>query len=384
MVVGLILAVGSGAGIWLYTAYPREDRKIEEAFCRFTVCDPVRVVVDSQKSRKPEDFFVLVKRDPHFPLEWADYGEALAEAGKNAEAEYAFKRAVEFGPHWPPVTIKALRFHLQHGNRETALAIGAGILDQVDTYDSEIFAGYLSAFKDDLSVVMEKGLPKDDPRAIRAWLAFILYRGKWEDTQKTWDWATSRGLIDTATANKYTAWLLLNHPEAAPKVWKAYLGQHADAGYLKTNYVMNSGFELPFSGSLMDWTFAPSDGVDAGPDRTNPASGSWCVRVQFDGQHNLGYIGLRQDVVLPPGRFRFKARVRCEGITTDQGVQLRLSPDWVSEAFVGTRPWSSIDLPITNHQTKVYQIQLTRTPSIRFDNKLAGTIWLDDVRIEPM
>ena len=207
--------------------------------------------------------------------------------------------------------------------------------------------------------------------------------GTWPDVQETWKWATSRGLINVATANAYITWMLTKHPADAPKVWKEYLGPWSEAGYLETNYLLNGGFENGFTGCLLDWTLQPVPGVEAKLDLDNPAEGKWSMRVRFDGEHNVGQTGLRQDVVLPAGKYRLRGKIRTEGLTTDQGVQLWLSPDCGSEKFLGTRPWTEINVAFTVAQLKLFNLMLMRTPSFRFDNRIKGTVWLDDVRIEP-
>lgn len=382
LALGVIMAAWSGAGVLLMTVY-NGDLNAEETFCsKLAVCDPVRRVEHARTYPNVQDYTVLVKRDPHFPFEWADLADAYAKAGRNEEASIAFGHAVATSPRWPPVLIRAVEFYFQNDNWKAALPLATDILDQVPVYDARIFR-YYSKIKP-LSEVFAKGFPDGNPRPVRSWLGYIIAYGTWPDVQETWRWATSRGLINVATAASYVTWLLLNHPAEAPKVWSEYAGIWAEEGYLKTNYIFNGGFEKGFTGCLMDWTFLPTKGVDAKViDRADPAQGEWAMRLRFDGQHNVAFTGLRQDVVLSPGRYRLKARVRTEGITTDEGVQLRLSQEAASEKFVGTRPWTVVDIPFTAAQLKVYSLQVIRTPSFRFGNKVEGTFWLDDVRIEP-
>jgi len=374
------MAVWSGAGVLLMTVYDG-DLKAEEAFCRFLVCDPARIGNHAKKSPNIQDFTALVKRDPHFPFEWTDLGGAYAAKGKKAEAEVCFRNAVAMSPRWPPVMIRAVDFYFQTGNWKAALPLTMDVLDQVPDYDTHIFERYLKSVP--LHDALDSGLPRGNPRPARSWLAYLVAYGTWPDIQRTWNWATNHGLINVATANSFVTWLLMKHPADAPNIWKEYLGPWSEDGYLKTNYVFNGGFEKGYTGCLMDWTFQPTEGVEIKIEENQPAEGKLCMRVRFDGEHNVGPTGLRQDVVLGPGKYHLKARIRTEGLTTDQGIQLRLSPEWGSEEFLGTRPWTAVDTPFTVTQLKVYHLELVRTPSFRFGNRIQGTLWLDDVRIEP-
>ena len=111
LVIGLALTLWSGAGVLLMTAY-EGDLKAEETFCRTAlVCDPERILSHVEASPNVGDRTTLLKRDPHFPFEWEDLGDAYVKAGKTAEAEICFRHGVEMSPRWPPVLIRAVEFY---------------------------------------------------------------------------------------------------------------------------------------------------------------------------------------------------------------------------------------------------------------------------------
>lgn len=382
LVFGVVLTLWSGTGVLLSTVYDG-DRSTEESWCRrFLVCDSARVTDDALKSPNLHDATLLVTRDPHYAFEWATLADTFLLAGKKEEAEKCYRQAVELSPRWPPVLIRAMDFYFQNGNAKSAIPLAANILDQVPRYDGQIFKQYFTVAT--LRDVLDAGLPQDNPRPVRSWLAYLMAYGKWSDVQETWKWAVGHGLIDAKTANGYVTWLLSNHPEEAAASWKAYLGFRAGDEYLKTNYVYNGSFDAAFTGSLLDWTYRPTPGVEVIPDQSNPADGEWCLRVDFNGERNVGNTGVREDVVLPPGNYRLKAQIKTEGLNTDQGIQLRLGPEWGSEVFLGSRPWTPVEVPITVPELKVYRLELVRTPSKKFENRFKGTLWLDSVRIEPI
>jgi hypothetical protein len=54
-----------------------------------------------------------------------------------------------------------------------------------------------------------------------------------------------------------------------------------------------------------------------------------------------------------------------------------------TEELTGTNEWRLLDLTFTaGPGTKLIEVQLSREPSLKFDNKIRGTLWLDGVRLE--
>ena len=117
----------------------------------------------------------------------------------------------------------------------------------------------------------------------------------------------------------------------------------------------------------------------------------WSLRIQFDGKQNVGDIGVRQTVYLKPVRYQLQAYVRAQGISTDEGVRFRVSSESVpnrlsvsSEAVSGTTDWKLIKLSFSAPPGgELVEIRLARTPSLRFDNFIRGTLWVDQVSIRP-
>jgi hypothetical protein len=51
----------------------------------------------------------------------------------------------------------------------------------------------------------------------------------------------------------------------------------------------------------------------------------------------------------------------------------------------GTQPWTREETDFTpGPKTHLIRIRLTRAPSGRLDNKLSGTVWVDDVDLVPV
>jgi len=129
----------------------------------------------------------------------------------------------------------------------------------------------------------------------------------------------------------------------------------------------------------------------AARDRHPNPNGSWVLRLDFDGQVNLDYGDVKQQVVVRPGPYRFRARVRAEHLTTDQGVGFRLFDpkkrhrlDIDTPHVSGTSDWKRVEKDFTIPPgTELIEVRVVRRPSFKFDNKIAGTVWIDDVSLAP-
>lgn len=79
-----------------------------------------------------------------------------------------------------------------------------------------------------------------------------------------------------------------------------------------------------------------------------------------------------------PGAYRFEARVRASGITTDQGA----GPD---ERAGGTTDWKRVEKRfVAPKQTRVVEAQVIREASQKFGNKIRGAVSIDAVRLEEL
>jgi len=127
-------------------------------------------------------------------------------------------------------------------------------------------------------------------------------------------------------------------------------------------------------------------------DSTTASSGKCSVRISFAGTQNLGFAAASQLAFVHPGTYRFHALIRTEALTTDQGIQFRISdteaPTRLNEVFgefTGSTPWSeAIHEIVVPRETRLLQIQVIRQPSQKFDNKIGGAAWIDDLKLEPI
>ncbi len=107
---------------------------------------------------------------------------------------------------------------------------------------------------------------------------------------------------------------------------------------------------------------------------------------------NVNFSDVCQYVsVQPSTTYRFSAWVRTHALSTDQGVRFALhsisnsvnSISWTDD-IRGTQPWTKISMH-WNAGKDVSELQLcvTRLPSEKFDSKILGFAWIDDVDLVP-
>lgn len=122
-------------------------------------------------------------------------------------------------------------------------------------------------------------------------------------------------------------------------------------------------------------------------------SGTRSLRVEFDGTENVDFGHVFQYIpVARDTRYHFSAFVQTQAITTDRGIGFEIldvnHPEQVQVATAelkGTNDWAVLETDFhTGPQTDAVKITLRRVPSWKFDNKLSGTVWIDDVELAPI
>ena len=159
-----------------------------------------------------------------------------------------------------------------------------------------------------------------------------------------------------------------------------------------SSVVFNGGFEHDLVNGAFDWREDPLPGATFRSDGDVVHGGRRALRVTFDGSANLDFQNLWQLCPVEPRRqYHFAAYVRVEGISTDSGIRFAIYDTFHPTALqiltpdlVGTQSWSLIEADfVTGPETHLLTIALRRLPSWKFDNKLRGTAWVDDVLLVP-
>lgn len=406
-----ILILFSAAGLLLETAY-RTNSQVEAAFCRFHVCATGRLI-DTARSRRLEltpeaadlglrESLQALRRDPAFADRWLDAAEALLLSARPTPAAYAFRRAVSLAPNSPPVLLQAANFFLRTGRPADALPLTSRILRLIRDYDPVIFLAYS---RSGLSIhhLLRDAIPPD-PAAARSFFEYTLSSPSPPNAppDATPPAAAPPNASPDAAAAAVWRFLRAHHYDTPPlaaryldfllarRLYPAAAAFWSDwaAPPPSPNLLFNPSFESPFSGPRFDWTLshAPHVSEDRDP---SARSGSWSLRLTFDGAENIAYHGVSQTVPVTPGPFHFRAWLKLDRLTTDQGLAFRIfDPDSPSRLdlhtpmLTGTLDWTPVEIAFTVRPgTNLLQLELFRQPSWKFDNKLAGAAWVDALEL---
>ncbi len=330
-----------------------------------------------------------VKANPASPFGWSDLGEALLGAGQPEQGRRCFVRAVELGPHTPQILLRAANFHFRLGATDAALGYAAQVLAIVPDYDAIIFNLY-KRLDVGTDAVLSRGLPRDR-RAAKAFFRYTLSSGASQDAALVWGWLRRNSFNDDGLANEYAGYLIrMGQYEEAAKIWAAQMGTREE-GYMKSTWLCNEDFSREPSGATFDWRITPVAGARFDRDAAyGIGPHHFALRIEFDGEENLAFTNVDQTAFVKPGGYRLSALMRTETITTDEGVSIRIFDradparlDIRTRPLCGTVDWTRVQ---TDFQVpagvSLLDVQVYRRQSLQFDNKIRGSVWIGQVRLE--
>ncbi len=335
-------------------------------------------------------FRAAVGRDPASPQHWCELGEALAKSGDLPKAEYSYLRGAALGPHSPDILLDVGDFYFNAGKHRLSLPWFSRLLQTVrdpgSGYVANVF-GYYEAMGVRRSGWLDDAIP--DGEAARAYLNYLLASKDVRSVADLWDWADGRQFINDDIAIRYSNFLLSRQEmDAAAVLWAKHF---SGRGYACVGYgcAFNGDFEHELTGGPFDWRFLGVNGVKTDRDRITRYEGQYSLRLDFSANDNPDFRHFVESVPIHAGRYRLEGFIRIKGITSDEGIRLGISGSGrtqnlraESPALTGTQSWKRVeaefDVPDEIHEV---QIEVARRKSLRIDNQLTGTAWIDSVRL---
>jgi tetratricopeptide (TPR) repeat protein len=325
-------------------------------------------------------------RDPASAYRWLDLGQVLAQAGRIDQAAYCMSRAAQLGGNAADLALDVGDFYLRYGDRRVGLRYLSKTLSLTRAFDEAVFSRFAAR-----GVSVEEALSdgiRDQRPAAQAYLSYLIDERDTTGAEKTWKWMTDHGLDDQKAAVGYCSFLFTQRRfSQAGLVWASEAG--LSPGDHSEEYLYNGSFASePLPGAIFDWRIAPSEHLLISRDCGQQSDGC-SLRIQFDGSTNIYVNNVTQTVVVEPGEYRFRASVRTAEVTTDQGLMFDVR-DGENEGRLhvqstqlkGTSDWQDIEIPFAvGSATNFIDISLRRHPSLRFDNKINGTVWIRRVSL---
>jgi hypothetical protein len=399
LILGVLLVSYSVIELWLVPPASAIEQ-IESPYCRYWLCSPVVEVErdyqyflqagSEQAPKSIRALLDLLDRDPAQAFRWCDLGDVLFESGRTKDAGYCFSRALALGPNSAPVLLRAANFFYQVEDHAGALRLTRQLLSQVSDYDPILFSN-LDRLGIPIDEVLGSAMPLDK-RAAQSYLRHFLGTPRVEEGRQVWLWVSDHHFADDKLAAEYLAFLLRNHAyESAAQAWEHYLGSKR-GDYRATNSLFDGGFESQPTESPLDWQFAPLETVQVSRDETVAHDGHASLKIQFSATDNVAFQQVTQFAVVHPGTYRLQFWVKADGLTTNEGIRLRVTDaenagrlDVLTDNRTGSFGWEHEEkVFVVPASTRLVKVQVVRLASNKFDNKIGGTAWIDSVKLVPV
>jgi tetratricopeptide (TPR) repeat protein len=348
---------------------------------------------DPDAQRAIRAYLTAITLDPHSADTWLDLATAYESGNDLAAAKSAFLRAKRTYPLSPEVSWRYGNFLLRQGDLDAAFAefrISVGsdpkrgaaaftlcmrVRPDVHAVLERVFPHSQDAYLSVIDMLSEQG---QTDQALVVWSALA-------DLHPQFHLPDSYGFIAALARKRQMA--------EAERVWNQAL---AFAGISRPpdppgSLVWDGGFESDIHGGGLAWYY-PSfvGGVQIGLDSREKHSGNHSLRLTFNGLNNVNFNEVCQYIAVQPSTsYHFSAWVQTRSLSTDQGVRFGLhsmsdtvnSIAWTDD-LQGTQPWTQIELPWTSGKdVQELQLCVSRNPSAKFDSKIRGSAWIDDVAL---
>lgn len=340
------------------------------------------------------EFRRAAELSPYDPQPWINLAAAAGFEGDVAGAERFLQVADRLAPHLPSYQWPIANFYLLHGNNEQAFLHFKVVLAATRKYDSLIFSTAWKA-SGDANDILHGLIPEDLPAEF-SYLSFLMGRHRYAECRPLWGRIIAgKSNFPAEKASDYIDGLIrAQEPEGAYQAWTE-LERKGIVRYATPdppgNLVTNGDFEDRMLNMGFDWQVSPTDGVFAGLDTSNYRSPNHALLVEFSGRQNLHYRDVFQYIpVQPSTAYRLRAFMKTKGITSDSGPRLEIRDAYDPNALDELTPsmtgdslgWTPILLDFkTGRKTVLLILSLTRLPGHKFDNSIAGKVWLDDVQL---
>jgi hypothetical protein len=334
---------------------------------------------------------------PLDPQMWLNLGGAYELRGQVPEAEHCFARANTLAPRIPQVQWAIGNTLLLHGDVNNSFHHFRVVLAGTTIYDQPIFDIAWKATSN-ASQVLEELIPQD-LNAEFAYLDYLTALNRLPEAQAVWKRiAASPDKFSATRAGGFIDHLIeTQHSEDAFRAWTA-LRQKGLVGAVlppdDKNLVANGSFEADFENMGFGWHAFPAEDFHIWRDPTEFHSPSFSLAIEFLGLANIQFRNVFQYVRIEPGKsYELDAYMKTRGITTDSGPRLEVRDpydpsalekltDDVNDDSIG---WIRQSLRFTaGPRTQLITVGVVRVPSSKLDNKIAGRVWVDDVRIIPI
>ena len=350
---------------------------------------------DPDGARAIRSYLSALSLNPVSSDTWLDLATAYESEANVVAARDAFLHAKKVYPLSAEVSWRYGNFLLRQGELDPAFAEMRHAVEADPQRAAESFSRFLLAGSS-----VELTLDRLLPPVSEAYIDVIWDQttdGHTENALKVWD-----GLVaihpHVPLPDVFPLIAALRNSKRitdARRVWNqaVVVAGMADLEGPLGSVLWDGGFESGVTGGGYSWLFPEGvRNVQIGINAQERHSGNHSLRLTFDGKSIVTSTEICHYVpVLPSTDYRFSAWVKTRAVTTDQGVRFQLlslgtqdSSAAVTPELHGTEPWTHIAIPWSSGiDVQEVQVCLVRSLSDQLENRIKGTVWVDDVALVP-
>ncbi len=330
---------------------------------------------------------------PHNADYWAALGYLYEWDGQQENAQAALERANLLFPGSVVISWKMGNFYLRQGKLDLAIpSLQKAMLDDLDLARSS-FELVWQASGDPRLIAAKLAPERED--LLLAYLDYLVTTDRMEEAAQVWERLVEKGFesgpraafpyLDALLQRRQIdqlkdAWMSIerkNPPRSGDRVSDASL-------------ITNGDFESRILDGGLDWRISPTEGAVVSVDSVNFFDGTHSLRIHFDGKHNLSYENIFQYIPVKSNTtYRFSGYMRVQDITSDSGLRFQCfdadepaKPVFESDNLVGSSSWLPQQAEFTTGPaTRLLVIRVARPASRKFDNRIAGTAWIDRISL---
>lgn len=311
------------------------------------------------------------------------------EAGQPESAEPDYLRARELFPLSPDVNRALGEYYLRQGRIDDALDALRFEIAADPGMRADVFAELWRAGVDTREV-LRRAVPPDR-EALAAYLDALAAVSDLDDAKLVWTRLQALGAVSPQDSYQYIdALIRVERTTELDAVWAQVAPVEAAAARANGDLVANGSFEEPILNAGLDWRVIPAPGVFVSVDAVTARDGARSLRIKFDAPGNPAYQHVFEFVPVEANtEYEFSGALLAEAITSDSGPRFELydaaDPQRLNLAtgdVRGTTGWIVERLRFrTGADTHLLIVRVARPPSTSFDNRLSGTVLVDDVRL---
>ena len=314
-------------------------------------------------------------------------GIAEAQLATREDPLDSLRRAVTYGRSRTDVRTRAASVYARIGQDDLAAAeFAAAVLGKQD--DQQEFFGLLTRIYD-VDFVLERMIPDS---LLEAYFTYGRAQLGPEDVASIW---TRYEQYAGPTQRHYYTGYLINKG-LVRSAWRLHFDRSEDESIATA--IIDGGFEDGDDHGWFGWHMSDAPGVTASRAACPQCDDSGrALRIEFDGEHNPHFFGVRQDVPVESRRsYVLSASGRSQGISSTNGVAVFVQglPVADRDGMAGCQLWESGEQFLGDNNWTRYELQfsvpegcegvriLVGRPQSRHLNKfIGGEFWLDDVEL---